>query len=227
MVSNLALSVVFNLSSGIIALLVSYYAFQTRRLIESSVLRALSFGFMLLGAALLVEVVTTLSLGVTAAELSRFRLVELLEDLGYLILQVVALVVIAIGYAQATYGGKGPSAGAIPGFVVYAAKAAAKSAKLAGLALLLFYAFLGLEFVILLVLVFIMFQAFLIYSKNRDDSSLLVLLAFAFMFVGHAVVLRSVLEISGVEYLVAAAVQFLGFLSLLAFVVRSGRVGST
>lgn len=226
LVASVALAVIFNLSSGIIALLVSYYAFQTRRIIESSVLSALSIGFMLLGAALLAEVVTTLSLGLTAAGISRFRTFELLENLAYLILQVVALLIIAIGYARATYGRKGVSLGALPSIATYAVKAAARSSRLTGLALLLFYLFLGLEFVILLILVFIMFQGLLIYSKSRENSSLLVLLAFALIFVGHVVVLRSILEISGAEYLVAAAVQFLGFLLLLAFVIRSGRVGS-
>ena len=99
------------------------------------------------------------------------------------------------------------------GVVVYAVKAVAKPAKLAGLALVLFYLFLGLEFVILLVLIFIIFQGLLIYTKNRDDSSLLVLLGFALIFVAHLVVLSSILDISGTQYLVAAAVQFVGFLS--------------
>jgi hypothetical protein len=224
---TLPLVVTFDLLSGIIALLVSYYAFQARRWIQSSVLSAISFGFLLLGAALLVEVVTTLSLGITAAAATRLRTFELLENLAYLILQVVALVVIAVGYARTTYGRGSLPAAAPSGVVAYAVKAVAKPAKLVGLALVLYYLFLGLEFVILLVLIFIMFQGLLIYAKNRDNSSLLVLLGFALIFVAHAVVLNSILAISGAQYLVAATVQFLGFLSLLAFVIRSGRVGST
>jgi len=217
--------VAFDLISGIIALLVSYYAFQARRWIESSVLSAISFGFMLLGAALLVEAVTTLSLGITVAAASRLRTFELLENLAYLILQVVALTVIAVGYARTAYASGAPAA-AQSGFVAYAVKATAKPARLAGLALVLYYLFLGLEFVILLVLIFIIFQGFLIYSKNRDNSSLLVLLGFALIFVAHLVVLSSILDISGTQYLVAALVQFLGFLSLLTFAIRSGRIGS-
>jgi hypothetical protein len=224
---TLALAVTFDLLSGIIALLVSYYAFQARRWVESSVLNAIGFGFMLLGAGLLGEVVTTLSLGITAAEATRLRSFELLEDLAYLILQVVALVVIAVGYARTTHGAKNVPTTGPSGVVASAVSAAARPARLVGLALELYYLFLGLEFVILLALIFIMFQGLLIYSKSRDNSSFLVLLGFALIFVAHLVVLRSVLDVSGVEYLVAAAVQFLGFLTLLAFVIRSGRVGST
>jgi hypothetical protein len=224
---TLALAVTFDLLSGIIALLVSYYAFQARRWVESSVLSAISFGFMLLGAGLLVEVVTTLSLGITAAEATRLRSFELLENLAYLVLQVVALVVIAVGYARTTRGGSNIPAAAPSGVIAFAVGAAARPARLFGLALELYYLFLGLEFVILLALIFIMFQGLLIYSKSRDNSSLLVLLGFALIFVAHLVVLRSVLDVSGAEYLVAAAVEFLGFLSLLAFVIRSGRIGST
>ena len=225
MADTLPFVVAFDLISGIIALLVSYYAFQARRWIESSVLSAISFGFMLLGAALLVEAVTTLSLGITVAAASRLRTFELLENLAYLILQVVALTVIAVGYARTAYASGAPAA-AQSGFVAYAVKATAKPARLAGLALVLYYLFLGLEFVILLVLIFIIFQGFLIYTKNRDNSSLLVLLGFALIFVAHLVVLSSILDISGTQYLVAALVQFLGFLSLLTFAIRSGRIGS-
>ena len=225
MADTLPFVVAFDLISGIIALLVSYYAFQARRWIESGVLSAISFGFMLLGAALLVESVTTLSLGITVAAASRLRVFELVENLAYLILQVVALGIIAVGYARTAYASGAP-ASAQSGFVAYAVKAAAKPVKLAGLALVLYYLFLGLEFVILLVLIFIIFQGFLIYSKSRDNSSLLVLLGFALIFVAHLVVLSSILDISGTQYLVAALVQFLGFLSLLTFAIRSGRIGS-
>ena len=100
------------------------------------------------------------------------------------------------------------------GVVALAVTGTAKAAaRLAGLRLLLYYSFLGLEFVILLALVFIMFQGFLIYSKSHDGSSLLVLLAFALIFVAHLVVLGSILDVSGAEYSVGAAIQFLGFLS--------------
>jgi hypothetical protein len=224
---TLAAVVAFDLISGIIALLVSYYAFQTRRLVESSVLSAISFGFMLLGAALLVEAVTTLSVGLTAADVTELKTVELLENLAYLALQVVALGVIAIGYARTAYGKRDLSTAALSGVVAFAATAATTSARLAGMKLLLYYLFVGFEFVILLLLVFIIFQGFLIYSKGRAKSSLLVLLGFALIFVAHLVVLNSILAVSGVEYAFAAAVQFLGFLSLLAFVIRSGRIGST
>jgi hypothetical protein len=225
LVATLPLVVAFDLLSGIIALLVSYYAFLARRWIESGVLSAISFGFMLLGAALLVEVVTTLSLGITGAGAARLRTVELLENLAYLVLQVVALAVIAVGYARTAYGRGLPAAA--PSGLAYAVNAVARPARLVGLALGLFYLYLGLDFVILLVLIFIIFQGLLIYTKNRDNSSLLVLMGFALIFVARAVVLHSVLDISGAEYLAAAAVQFLGFLSLLVFVIRSGRVGST
>jgi hypothetical protein len=224
----LAAVVTFDLVSGVIALLVSYYAFQARRLIDSSVLSAISFGFMLLGAALLVEAVITLSLGLTAADVTKLRTVELLENLGYLLLQVVALVVIAVGYGRTAYGGKRElSAAALSGVVAVAVTSTVKAARLAGLKLLLYYSFLGLEFVILLALVFIIFQGLLVFSKSRERSSLLVLLGFALIFVAHLVVLNSILAVSGAEYAVAAAIQFLGFLSLLVFVVRSARVGST
>jgi len=219
----LALAAAFNLLSGIIALLVSYYAFNARRVIENSLLSALSFGFMFLGGGLIVEVVIALAIGHTAADVSKLRALYLLENLAYLVLQVAAFLSISIGYAQATYGKKGMPAAALSSVVAYAVTAS--KAKPDVLKTDLYYAFIGLEFVILLLLVFIIFEGVLVYSKSRQTSSFLVLLAFALIFVAHVVVLHSILDVSGVEYALAAAIQSFGFLSLLAFAIGSVRVG--
>lgn len=224
--SPVVLSSILNLSSGVIALLVSYYAFRARRVVETSVLNAFSFGFMLLGAALVVEAVIGLSLGLTAAEAVRVRVFDLLENLAYLVLQVIALAIIAVGYYRTVYGKPGAETPGLSGLLVYATTVAQRS-KLTGLLGLLFYLYMGLEFAILFVLIFIVFHCLLVYSNNHDSSSLLVLLGFALIFLAHVVVLQSLLNISGSEYLIATAVQSGGFLSLLAFVIRSGRIGST
>jgi hypothetical protein len=225
--TELTAVVTLDLLSGIIALLVSYYAFRVMRVVQSGVLSAISFGFMLLGAALLVEVLTSLSLGLTAANVRELKTVEIFENLVYLLLQVLALGVIAFGYTRTAFGKRDLPAAALSGVVGFAVTAASRTARLEGLKLALYNSFLGLEFVVLFLLLFIIFSGLLVYTKSRSSSSLLVLVGFALIFAAHLVVLNSIFAVSGVEYAEAAAIQFLGFLSLLAFVIRSGRVGST
>jgi hypothetical protein len=226
LVGTLAAVVAFDFLSGIIALLVSYYAFQARRFVESSVLSAFSFGFLLLAAGLLVEAIITLSVGRTVADATRLEAIELFENLVYLVLQVIAFAAIAIGYARVAYGGK--SAGTLTAAAASGPVVASRSriAELVGLTLAFYYTFIALQSIILVLLVFVIFEGFLVYTRGRDASSLLVLLGFALIFVAHVVVLNSVLEVSGAQYAAGAAIQFLGFLSLLAFVIRSGRIGS-
>ena len=51
----LDLNILFELISGVVALLVSYYAFHYNKLIENATLKNISLRFMLLGIGLLAE----------------------------------------------------------------------------------------------------------------------------------------------------------------------------
>ena len=50
-----------NILSAIVALLTSYYAYRFNRLVDNSVLRAISVGFMLLGIGLIADAGTSLA----------------------------------------------------------------------------------------------------------------------------------------------------------------------
>jgi hypothetical protein len=69
------------------------------------------------------------------------------------------------------------------------------------------------------------FQGVLLRSGEKKGLSGMVLLAFILIFAAHFVLLVSVFVLGPGLFLIGTVVQFLGFLSLLIFVVRSEVVG--
>ena len=200
-----------NMLSGLAALLTSYYAYKVNRLVDNSVLRAISIGFMLLGVGLVVDAGTSLVSGKVLVESFAERVLILLVSFTYLTVQMVAYLVIALGYVRAAYGRQAGTLAPL---------------ALAGSAALGLYRFSLLSyFVALVLLAFVVFQGVLLHQREKSRFSAIVLLGFSLIFAAHLVLLVSVLTLGTGLYLVGTAVQFLGFLSLLAFVVRSEVVG--
>ncbi|HXW95448.1 MAG TPA: hypothetical protein VEJ19_07065 [Nitrososphaerales archaeon] len=219
MASGALLTSSLNIMGALVALLTSYYAYRANRLVSSSVLWAISVGFMLLGFGLVVDAGTSLIsgrtlvdiTGRTAGESFADKVLTLFASLTYLTLQMVAYLIIAIGYARSTYGRQ---------------LSAAAPAAAVGFALVSLYSFAILSyFVTLLLLAFIVFQGSLLRSGHGGRFSGMVLLAFVLVFVAHCVLLVSVLALGSGLFLIGTSVQFLGFLCLLIFVVRSEVVG--
>jgi hypothetical protein len=200
-----------NILSAFVALLTSYYAYRVNRVVASAVLGAMSIGFMLLGIGLVADAATVLFTGHLVVETYADRVFVLFATFTYLTIQMVAYLVIALGYARATYGGE-------PKPVVPAVLVGAAAIGLYGYTLLSY-------FVALILLGFVIFQGFLLRSGGKSRFSGTVMLSFVLILVAHLVFLASVLALSGGLYLVGIGVQFLGFLSLLVFVVRSEVVG--
>ncbi len=200
-----------NILSALVALLTSYYAYRVHRLVPNSLLRAISIGFMLLGVGLVVDAGTSLISGRTLVESFSDRVLTLLASLTYLTVQMVAYLIIAVGYARAAYGGQ--------------AKAAAP-VVLAGSAVVGLYGYSLLSyFVAFVLLAFIVFQGVLLRTGGKRGLSGMVLVAFIFIFAAHFLLLVSVLVLGPGIFLVGTAVQFVGFLALLVFVIRSEVVG--
>jgi hypothetical protein len=205
------LAFALNFVSGLVALLTSYYAYRSNRLVDSSVLRAISVGFMLLGVGLLADAGTELFTGHLVVESYADRVFVLYATFTYLTIQMVAYLVIALGYARAAYGGQ--------------ARLAAPAALVGSAAIGLFGYTLLSYFVALVLLGFVVFQGLLLRSGEKNRFSGMVMLAFVLLLTAHLVFLGSVLALSEGLLLVGIGVQFLGFLSLLMFVVRSEVVG--
>jgi hypothetical protein len=211
MPSGALLTFSLNVVSGIVALLTSYYAFKVSALVKNSILRGISIGFMLLGVGLIVDAGTSLVTGRLLVEFPSDRTLVLLASFTYLTVQMVAYLVIAIGYARTTYGSRAVAAAPL-------VLAGAAAQGLYGFSLLSY-------FVALVLLAFVVFQGFLLRSGREHGFSGTVLLAFVLILVAHFILLLSVLTIGTGLYLIGTGVQFLGFVSLLIFVVRSEVVG--
>ncbi len=200
-----------NILSAIVALLTSYYAYRANRVLDNSVLKAISIGFMLLGIGLVADAGTSLVSGRTLVESFAERILILFATFTYLAVQMVAYLVIAVGYALSAYG-----------------KRAERLAPVAfvGSAALGLYSFSLLSyFVALVFLAFVVFQGVLMRSKVKSGS-VMVLLAFSLVLVAHIILLASVATLGSGLFLIGTGVQFFGFVSLLVFVVRSELVGS-
>ena len=219
MASGAIITFSLNIMSALVALLTSYYAYRANRFVSSSVLWAISIGFMLLGFGLVVDAGTSLISGRTLVEITgrtagesfSDRVLTLFASLTYLTLQMVAYLIIAIRYGRSTYGHQ----------LSTAAPAAVVASTLVSL-----YAYSILSyFVTLILLALIVFQGLLLRSGRAGRVSGMVLLAFILIFAAHCVLLVSVLVLGPGLFLIGTAVQFLGFLSLLIFVVRSEVVG--
>jgi hypothetical protein len=200
-----------NLVNALVALLTSYYAYRSNRLVDNRVLRAISVGFMLLGIGLLVDAGTSLFTGHLVVETYADRVFVLYATFTYLTIQMVAYLVIALGYARETYGGQ---------------ERAVVPATLVGSAAIGLFGYTLLSYFVALVLIgFVVFQGFLLRSGEKSRFSGTVMLAFVLILVAHLIFLASTLSLAGGLFLVGIGVQFLGFLFLLAFVVRSEVVG--
>jgi hypothetical protein len=92
--------------------------------------------------------------------------------------------------------------------------------------LLNYYLFAFTQVAVVLLLIFIIFQGVVIYLRGRSTPALLVLASFVLVFLAHVVMLYSGLYLSGALYLLASGIQLGGFVALLAFLIKSGRIGS-
>lgn len=206
-----------NLLSALVAFFTSYYAYRFRRLAENPLLDAIALGFMLLGVGLLAEAGTSVALGQYLVGELTSRVLAVVETFAYLSIQMVAYLVFAVGYGMLAFGRRSEvAAGAA---VMALGPGVVDVARLYGYSIISY-------FVVLILLAFIVFQGVLIHSRSKSRFSLLVLVAFALILAAHAVLLASVVSLSGGLFLLGTAVQFLGFVSLLVFLLRSGRIGA-
>jgi hypothetical protein len=206
-----------NVLSAVVAFLTSYYAYRFNRVAGNPLLSSIAIGFMLLGVGLVTEAWTSIILGRTLVELTVSRVLSIAATFTYLSIQMAAYLTFAIGYAVLAFGKSWRG--------TVAAAALVTAPPLLDLFGLYRYAVVS-YFVVLVLLAFIVFQGALIHSRSKSRFSLLVLLAFVLLLAAHVVLLISVAGLSGNLFLLGASVQFLGFVSLLVFLLRSGRVGA-
>lgn len=198
------LDLVFELISGIIALIVTYYATKAYNLTGQKRLSDLSTGFLVLSAGMIGRVIGTWYF---------FIRYGIDGDASGLIFSIVTI----------AYG-----ASRIMAYVLFviATRPARKSPQdVVGVSMLMMATFLvdpTLEIVAILVLVAVVLQTIVNYMSTRSRFTRYVLVGFFMLLLSH-ILMAQVAANSGF-YLLSQAAQLLGFLSFLVMLVQAGRV---
>lgn len=217
--ANSEITSLLDLFSGVVALLISYYAYKNNKLVGSILLRYISAGFLLLGVSLFLQAGTDRLIGMTAVEAVNGRGVEIVLYLLYTALQLVAYGVFAWGYGLSVFA-RNRSAAQAP-VPLAAAGLVTKGVAYAVLVLAVYIASqVGTIFLLFLIVV----QGVRVFTHSKSNLALMVLFGFSLIFAGHLLMLGGVVSTSSQVFLVGNTIEFCGFLSLLFFLVWSGRV---
>jgi hypothetical protein len=194
------LDLVFEAVSGIIALMVSYYATKAYRLTGEKRLSDLSTGFLVLSAGMFGRVIGTWYFLVREPTVVIFDIVTI----AYGVSRIMAYAIFVISTRPA--------------------HKERNSQDTAGGTMLLMATFLvnpNFEIVAILVLVVVVLQAILNYLATRSKFARYVLVGFFLILLSH-IMMAQVAAAPGL-YLLSQGAQLLGFLSLLVMLYQAGR----
>lgn len=199
------LDLLFETISGIIALMVTYYATKAYRLTGQKKLSDLSTGFLVLSAGMFGRVIGTWFFFVQYSG-ERSNLIISIVTIAYGASRIMAYILFAIStrptYAQRIQyqpNGIGISMALLATFLVDS----------------------NLEIVAILVLVVVVLQAILNYMATRSKFARYVLIGFFLLLLSH-ILIADVAAAPGL-YLLSQGAQLLGFLSLLVMLIQAGR----
>ena len=200
----LRLDLLFEVISGIIALMVTYYATKAYRLTGQKKLSDLSTGFLVLSVGMFGRVIGTWYF---------FQLGE--EGTGL----IFSIVTIAYGMSR------------IMAYILFVISTRPththteqESQSMNGISMMLLATFLvdpSLEIIAILVLIIVVLQAILNYMSTRSKFALYVLIGFFLLLLSHIWMVQ--VSTSAGYYLLSQAAQLLGFLSLLVMLIKAGR----
>jgi hypothetical protein len=199
------LDLIFEVISGIIALMVTYYATKAYRLTGQKKLSDLSTGFLVLSTGMFGRVIGTW-----------YFIVQFGGEGSGLIFSIVT---IAYGMSR------------IMAYILFVISTRPRHAHteqepqdLNGAGLMLLATFLvdpSLEIIAILVLVIVVLQAILNYMSTRSKFARYVLIGFFLLLLSH-ILMANVAAEPGL-YLLSQGAQLLGFLSLLVMLIQAGR----
>lgn len=225
---SLDLDIAFDVMSGVVALLVSSYAFRYNRLLENSTLKFISIGFIMLGAGLLIESWSYFFVVFGVGDLATDRAFTLITAAMYQVLQLGAFFIFALGYLRDALSSR--KSDSVNAATLAAAVFPILSTGPGRFQQMLQFArevWIVAEILSILFVGIVIVVGFLSYSATRHRFSLFVMLSFLLIFLAQIFDLWTVLSISVRLDLVGSAIQFAGFLSLLVFLIWRGKIGST
>ncbi len=201
------LDLIFEIFSGIIALIVTIYATKAYNLTGQKKLSDLSTGFLVLSAGMFGRVIGTI-----------YFVIRYGVD-GPSSVLIFSVVTIAYGFSRIM---------AYLLFVISTRPArhqeSMNSESMTGVSLLLATILVdsNLEVIAMFVLVIVVIQAIVNYFSSRSRFAFYVLLGFSLILVSHMMVSMTFLNPG--MYLWSQITQLLGFLSLLVMLIKAGRV---
>jgi hypothetical protein len=220
---------IFNLLSGAVALLVSYYAYKNNKIVGNNLLRYISIGFLLLGLSLFLEAGTQNLVKLTPVDAVKVRGEELGAYLIYTAMQFVAYLVITWGYVLNTLrrpdsGGSIDSPSATPTGVAGTALGFMMAVRPVVLATFVVTIYLISQLATVILLLFIVYHGVVVFSRTKSNVALMVLFGFMLIFVAHILLFSSAIFTSSGLLVIGDSIQFCGFAALLFFLYWSGRV---
>jgi hypothetical protein len=197
------LDLLFETISGIIALMVTYYATKAYRLTGQKKLSDLSTGFLVLSAGMFGRVIGTWYFYVTRLS-EPSNLVYGIVTIAYGMSRIMAYLIFVISTRPTSR---------VP-----------QNQETASITMLLLATFLvdpPLEVIAILVLVVVVLQAILNYMTTRSKFARYVLVGFFFLLLSH--IMMAQVGVAPGLYLLSQGTQLLGFLSLLVMLYQAGR----
>lgn len=194
------LDLIFEMISGIIALMVTYYATKAYRLTGQKRLSDLSTGFLVLSAGMFGRVVGTWYFLVREPSTVIFGIVTV----AYGVSRIMAYIIFVVSTRPTHRQPEEQNANQI--------------------SMLLMATFLvepSLEIVAILVLIIVVLQAIINYMATRSRYARYVLAGFFLLLMSH--IMMAQVEAAPGLYLLSQGAQFLGFLFLLVMLYQAGR----
>ena len=199
------LDLILETISGIIALIITYYATKAYRLTGQKKLSDLSTGFLVLSAGMFGRVIGTWYFFVQLGEAGS-QLIISIVTIAYGVSRIMAYILFVIS----TRPSHTPDNQEIQNGT--------------GISLLLMATFLvdpSLEIITIMVLVVVVLQSILNYLSTRSKFARYVLVGFVLLLLSH-IWMAQVATAPGL-YLLSQGAQLLGFLSLLVMLIKAGR----
>lgn len=181
---------------AVVALLIGYFAFRGFRLIKDRIFLFLHFSFTLLGVGLLINGLATRLFTIRP---SRWALA--LSNFGYEVFFITEL----IAYGTLIFA-----------YLLQNRDMALSNNYIAPI-FIIQYGYIP-ELIIFFLVTYITCQCAVNYSIRRNTNSFLVFIGFALIATSH--VLFPLFKHSGIFFLAAHVIQFVGFISLLAMLLR-------
>ncbi|MGY5865519.1 MAG: hypothetical protein RTV41_13020 [Candidatus Thorarchaeota archaeon] len=202
------MDLIFEVFSGVIALIVTIYATRAYNLTGQKRLSDLSTGFLVLSAGMFGRVIGTWYVIVQfGLEDPSGELISSIVTIAYGASRIMAYILFVIATRPARQ------------------REQINNENMNGLSLLLAATILvdpNLEIIAILVLVLVVIQTINNYLSTRSEFAFFVLLGFFLLLLSHILVAQTLTNPS--MYLSSQLTQLLGFVSLLVMLIRAGRV---